>query len=193
MKIKQSEFIKSAPTLEHCPTTGFSEVAFAGRSNVGKSSLINYLVNRKKLARTSSSPGRTQTFNYYLINNSFYFVDLPGYGYAKVSMDMRKKWRIEMERYMENREQLKAVVQVVDIRHKANPLDIEMANYLQHLNIPWLLAITKADKIGRTKQKDQALKIAKEIGMFNPKRLFITSSEKKFGRDSLINELANLI
>ena len=193
MKIKQSEFIKSAPTLEHCPTTGFSEVAFAGRSNVGKSSLINYLVNRKKLARTSSSPGRTQTFNYYLINNSFYFVDLPGYGYAKVSMDMRKKWRIEMERYMENREQLKAVVQVVDIRHKANPLDIEMANYLQHLDIPWLLAITKADKIGRTKQKDQALKIAKEIGMFNPKRLFITSSEKKFGRDSLINELANLI
>lgn len=193
MKIKQSEFIKSAPTLEHCPTTGFAEFAFAGRSNVGKSSLLNYLVNKKKLARTSSSPGRTQTFNYYLINNSFYFVDLPGYGYAKVSIDMRKKWRHEMERYMENRDQLKGVIQVTDIRHDATALDKEMANYLQHLNIPWLLVITKADKIGKTKQKQQALKIARELGMTDPNRMFVISSEKKFGGDSLINELANLI
>ena len=100
MKIKEAEFIKSAPTLEHCPTTNFPEFAFAGRSNVGKSSLINYLTHHKKLARTSSEPGRTRMLNYYLINKSMYFVDLPGYGYAKVSRATRNAWQREMKRYL---------------------------------------------------------------------------------------------
>ena len=132
-------------------------------------------------------------FNYYLINGSFYFVDLPGYGYAKVSQSVRKKWRIEMDRFMSQREQLKGVVQVTDIRHTATELDKEMAAYIKQLNLAWLLVVTKADKLSKSQQKQQAAKIAQDLGLDNSQRLFIISSEKKFGGESLLNELANLM
>lgn len=193
MKIKQAEFVKSAPTIDDSPSTGYPEFAFAGRSNVGKSSLINYIVNRKKLARTSSAPGRTQMLNYYLINEAFYFVDLPGYGYAKVSQTMRQKWRQEIDRYLTERRELRGVIQVVDIRHDASELDIQMANYIKQLDIPWLLVLTKADKLSKAQQSSQAQKLSLALGADNPKRRFVISSEKRFGGELLINELANLI
>ena len=192
MKIKEAEFIKSAPTLEHCPTTNFPEFAFAGRSNVGKSSLINYLTHHKKLARTSSEPGRTRMLNYYLINKSMYFVDLPGYGYAKVSRATRNAWQREMKRYLSDREQLRAIIQVVDIRHDAGPLDLEMAEKIREIGVPWLLVVTKADKISKSSQQQQVAKIAKTLGMDNKNRIFLVSSEKQFGEESLLNELAKL-
>ena len=192
MKIKEAEFIKSAPTLEQCPTSNFPEFAFAGRSNVGKSSLINYLTHHKKLARTSSEPGRTRMLNYYLINKSMYFVDLPGYGYAKVSRATRNAWQREMKRYLSDREQLRAIIQVVDIRHDAGPLDLEMAEKIREIGVPWLLVVTKADKISKSSQQQQVAKIAKTLGMDNKNRIFLVSSEKQFGEESLLNELAKL-
>ncbi len=192
MKIKEAEFIKSAPSLEQCPTSNFPEFAFAGRSNVGKSSLINYLTHHKKLARTSSEPGRTRMLNYYLINKSMYFVDLPGYGYAKVSRATRNAWQREMKRYLSDREQLRAIIQVVDIRHDAGPLDLEMAEKIREIGVPWLLVVTKADKISKSSQQQQVAKIAKTLGMDNKNRIFLVSSEKQFGEESLLNELAKL-
>lgn len=192
MKIKTSEFIKSAPNLSYCPTDNLSEVAFVGRSNVGKSSLINFLVNRKKLARTSSAPGRTQTLNYYIINNEFYFVDFPGYGYAKVSKTERKKWNESREEYLAYRNQLKAIVMVVDIRHDVSPLDIEMINILKQLSLPFYVVLTKADKLSRSKRNQKLLYFVEKFQV-NTERIFVISSEKRFGKESLIKELAKVI
>ncbi|MFP4456343.1 MAG: ribosome biogenesis GTP-binding protein YihA/YsxC [Clostridia bacterium] len=192
MKINTAEFVKSAPSLIHCPTANLTEIAFIGRSNVGKSSLINFLVNRKKLARTSSAPGRTQTLNYYLINNEFYFVDFPGYGYAKVSKSERKKWNEAREEYLVHRSQLKAIVMVVDIRHDISPLDVQMLHQLQMLSLPYFVVLTKADKISRSKRNQKLLYFTQKFQV-NAERLFVVSSEKRFGKESLIKELAKVI
>src|SRR6056297_2912284 len=189
MKIYTSEFIKSAPSLKYCPTDNLSEIAFVGRSNVGKSSLINFLINRRKLARTSSAPGRTQTLNYYLINEDFYFVDFPGYGYAKVSKVERKKWNQAREEYLAYRQQLKAIVMVVDIRHKASDLDLEMIDILKHIDLPYFVVLTKADKLSKSKRNLQLMHFSEEF-QISTERLFVISSEKKFGKESLLKELA---
>ena len=121
-----------------------------------------------------------------------YFVDLPGYGYAKVSRATRNAWQREMKRYLSDREQLRAIIQVVDIRHDAGPLDLEMAEKIREIGVPWLLVVTKADKISKSSQQQQVAKIAKTLGMDNKNRICLVSSEKQFGEESLLNELAKL-
>jgi GTP-binding protein len=151
MKITSAEFLLSAASLRQLPRNGFGEIAFLGRSNVGKSSLINRLCARKTLARTSGEPGRTRELNYYLINKQFYFVDLPGYGYARVPEQVRSSWGKLIEQYLKNRDQLRLVVQLIDARHEPTELDLMMVGWLDYYDIPFLVALTKADKLPTSK------------------------------------------
>lgn len=152
MKVTKAEIVISAVSKNQYPNTDFPEIALAGRSNVGKSSFINRLIDRKNLVRTSSKPGKTRTLNFYNINDRFYFVDVPGYGYAKVSKQERNRWGKMMEEYFETREQLQAVILIVDIRHDPTKEDMQMFEYVTYLNIPLLVVATKLDKIPKTKQ-----------------------------------------
>ena len=149
MIIKTSEFIISAVSKKQYPQEGLPEIALAGRSNVGKSSLINKVINRKNLARTSGKPGKTQTLNFYLINGNFHFVDLPGYGFAKVAASIKEQWSKFIEEYLSQRDVLKGVIHIIDIRHIPTNDDIIMYDWLQHFGIPTLVAVTKGDKISR--------------------------------------------
>jgi GTP-binding protein len=151
MKIISAEFILGAATIRQLPKDGVREIAFLGRSNVGKSSLINKLCGRKSLARSSSDPGKTREMNYYLINKQFYFVDLPGYGYAKVPEQVRSSWGKLIEQYLKSRDPLSLVVQLVDARHDPTELDMMMVGWLDYYNIPFLVALTKADKLPTSK------------------------------------------
>ncbi len=147
MKISTAEFVLGALNLRQLPKDGMKEIAFLGRSNVGKSSLINKLCGRKALARQSSEPGKTRELSYYLINKQFYFVDLPGYGYARLPEQVRSSWGKLIEQYLKTREQLSMVVQLVDSRHEPTELDLMMVGWLDYYNIPFLVAMTKADKL----------------------------------------------
>lgn len=147
MKINSAEFILGVANLRQLPKDSMKEVAFLGRSNVGKSSLINKLCGRKSLARSSSEPGKTRELNYYLINKQFYFVDLPGYGYAKLPEQIRSSWGKLIEQYLKSRDQLSMVVQLVDSRHDPTELDLMMVGWLDYYDIPFLVAMTKADKL----------------------------------------------
>lgn len=147
MKITSAEFVLGVASLRQLPKNGMREIAFLGRSNVGKSSLINKLCGRKSLARPSSDPGKTRELNYYLINKAFFFVDLPGYGYAKVPEQVRSSWGKLIEQYLKSREQLSLVVQLVDARHEPTELDMMMVGWLDYYEIPFLVALTKADKL----------------------------------------------
>lgn len=151
MKIKTAEFIISAVSPKQYPAGDLPEIALAGRSNVGKSSFINRMVNRKSLARTSQKPGKTQTLNYYLINDAFYFVDVPGYGFAQVSKLERASWGKMIETYLLERKQLKCVIQIVDIRHEPTADDRMMMDFLKYYQLPTIVIATKADKISRGK------------------------------------------
>lgn len=161
MRISSAEYVISAVGPAQYPAGDLPEIALIGRSNVGKSSLINKLVNRKDLARTSSSPGKTRHLNFYLINKEFYFVDLPGYGFAKVSKDVKAQWGKMIELYLLKRENLKYAVHLIDIRHAPSKDDIEMHAWLKHYEIPTVLVVTKADKIARGKWQKH-IKIIKE-------------------------------
>src|SRR5687767_15255983 len=147
MKIVSAEFVKSAYERLHYPNDGRPEIAFLGRSNVGKSSLLNSLLNRKGLARTSNTPGRTQSINFFLVNDSFYFVDLPGYGFAKVSKSMRADWGKMAEEYLSNRQELALCIQLVDSRHKPSRLDIQLYEWLVFNQKPFIIVATKSDKL----------------------------------------------
>lgn len=168
MIIKNSEFVISAVSKKQYPAEGLPEIALAGRSNVGKSSLINKTINRKNLARTSGKPGKTQTLNFYRINEEFFFVDLPGYGFAKVSQKVKDQWAKFIEEYLSEREELKGVIQIVDLRHPPTQDDVIMYEWLQHFQLPTLVVTTKADKISRgqwqkhLKQIKEKLKLAKD-------------------------------
>jgi len=162
MKITNAEFLISAVSSAQYPKTGYPEIALAGRSNVGKSSFINRLIGRKNLVRTSSKPGKTRTLNYYTINDAFYFVDVPGYGYAKVSKVEREKWGKMMEEYFQQRELLEAVVLVVDGRHKPTADDVQMVEFIRHLDIPLIVVCTKMDKLTPNKQA-KAFKELKKV------------------------------
>ncbi len=149
MLIKRAEYIGSYVELSQLPEGDLPEIALVGRSNVGKSSLINKLVNRRNLAKSSSTPGKTRTINYYLINDQWYMVDLPGYGFAKVSKTEKEKWSRMIEIYLQGRSQLGGIIQLLDIRHTPNENDKLMKNWLQNSGIPILVVATKADKISR--------------------------------------------
>lgn len=153
MKINQAEIVISAVSQKQYPNDSLPEIALAGRSNVGKSSLINRMINRRDLARTSSKPGKTQTINFYKLNNAFYFVDVPGYGYAKVSKEDQKSWGPMMEEYFETRDQLQAVLLITDLRHRPTKDDIRMYEYLKHLHLPVIIIATKYDKVKKNDRK----------------------------------------
>jgi len=193
MKITSAEFVKSAFSYEHWIEDDRPEIAFLGRSNVGKSSLINSLLQRKGLARTSNTPGRTQSINYFLINEEFYFVDLPGYGYAKVSKSMRADWGVMAEEYLSQREQLVLCVQLIDSRHDPTKLDLQLNEWLNFNGKPHLAVATKADKLG-TNQLSKQLKAIRLALKFSD--VVAYSAETGRGRDevwkSIQNAIANL-
>ncbi|SFB39471.1 GTP-binding protein [Lentibacillus halodurans] len=152
MKVTDAEIVISAVSQKQYPGDRLPEIALAGRSNVGKSSFINQLIQRKNLARTSSKPGKTQTLNFYKINGMFYFVDVPGYGYAKVSKKEREKWGVMMEEYFETRDVLKACVLITDSRHEPTEDDVLMYDYLKYYEVPVIVIATKLDKIPKDKR-----------------------------------------
>ncbi len=188
VKVLDVELTISAVRESQFPTDGKEEYLLVGRSNVGKSSFINSIINRKNFARTSATPGKTQTLNFYLVNDYFYLVDAPGYGYAKVSKQLKNKFGLIMEEYLEKRETLKMVFMLIDFRHKPTEDDIMMYNYLQHYNIPVTLVCTKVDKVGKNSHNKQANLIAKSLGI-TPKELLLFSSVTKLGRQEVYNRI----
>lgn len=185
MKVTKSEFVVSAVGPDQYPVDALPEIALAGRSNVGKSSLINRMLSRKNLARTSSTPGKTQQLNYYRANDDLYLVDFPGYGYAKVSKTQRAAFGEMIERYLLNREELKLVLLVVDLRHPPSKDDISMYEWLQHYNRDICVVATKADKIPRSRWPKH-IKIVKETLGFRPHHSMVMfSSESGLGKDEL--------
>jgi GTP-binding protein len=187
MKITSAEFVRSAFSREHWLHDGRPEIAFLGRSNVGKSSLINSLLQRKGLARTSNTPGRTQSINFFLINEIFYFADLPGYGYAKVSKTMRAGWGKMAEEYLTEREELVLSVQLIDARHEPTKLDRDLNDWLVHYTKNHIVAATKADKLSSNELRKSVNVIEKT---FPVSRVIPYSSHTGRGRDELLAELA---
>ncbi len=185
MKISKAEIVISAVKERQYPPDNLPELALIGRSNVGKSSLINTLINRKSLARTSSQPGKTRTINFYQINESFYFVDLPGYGYAKVSQKEREKWGEMIEHYLTSRSNLQYVFLLIDFRHPPTQDDISMYEWLKYYEIPCAVVATKRDKV-KSSQVQKNKKILKEkLQLTNENKVFIFSSEDKSGKEEL--------
>lgn len=183
MKVNNAEFIISAVSPKQYPPDQLPEIALAGRSNVGKSSFINRLINRKNLVRTSSKPGKTQTLNFYLINEMLHFVDVPGYGYAKVSKTEREKWGRMLEEYFETRGPLKAVVLVVDIRHEPSREDKQMVEYINHLDIPLIIIATKMDKISKNKRARAINQMEKTFAQYENLTIIPFSSETGENKD----------
>jgi GTP-binding protein len=186
MKIISAEFVKSAYERIHWPSDGRREVSFLGRSNVGKSSLLNSLLQRKALARTSNTPGRTQCINFFLVNDEFYFVDLPGYGFAKVSKSMRADWGKMAEQYLDEREELKLSIQLIDARHKPTSLDIQLHEWLVYNEKPHVVVATKADKLSNNELQKQLKVIGNTL---TGSKIMAYSSETGKGRDQLWAEI----
>ena len=184
MKIKSSEFIISAVKREQYPDDNLPEIAFVGRSNVGKSSFINTLLNRKNLARTSGKPGKTQLLNFFNIDDKLRFVDVPGYGYAKVSKTERAKWGKMIEEYLTSRENLRAVVSLVDFRHEPSADDVQMYEFLKYYEIPVIVVATKADKIPRGKWNKHESVIKKKLDFDKNDDFIVFSSVNKDGLDA---------
>lgn len=189
MKINKSELEAIAVKPRQYPPENLPEIAFAGRSNVGKSSLLNNFTGRKKLAHVSGNPGKTRTINFYKINDNFRIVDLPGYGYAKLSKSMTEGWAEMMEAYISRRENLRKVIQLVDIRHEPSKLDIQMYDYLRYYGLDGIVVATKADKIS-SNQKQKSLNIIRKTLNMNKDDVIIPiSSLKKTGTENLIKEI----
>ncbi len=189
--IKKAEYIGSFVEMKQLPPGLLPEVALVGRSNVGKSSLINKTVNRKKLAKSSSTPGKTQTINYYLLNDALYLVDLPGYGYAKVSKTQRRQWQKMIERYLKERQQLKGVILLLDIRHEPSESDILMKDWLNQLGIPLLAIATKADKISRGARSKHTSIIRKKLEL--PAEPLCFSAETGEGVEDVLTALEEIL
>ena len=190
MRIIRSELEAVAVRPNQYPDASLDEIAFVGRSNVGKSSLLNLLTNRKSLARVSGNPGKTRTINFYLINDAFRFVDLPGYGYAKVSKSITADWDRMMDDFFKQRKNLKRVVQLVDIRHETSKLDVQMYEYLRSYGLDGLVCATKADKIsGNQKQKNLSV-IRKSLNLGKEDKIVPVSALKKTGHDVLLDYIA---
>jgi len=195
MNITSAEFVISNTNVKFCPDTNTPEFAFIGRSNVGKSSLINMIVNRKGLAMTSSKPGKTQLINHFIINNSWHLVDLPGYGYARVSKDSRSQLRTLIESYILERTQLTNLFVLLDSRLEPQQIDIDFMTWLGQNGIPFSIVFTKIDKLSK-------LQIAKSLGVYKANLLesweelpplFVTSAEKNIGRDEILKYIEDIL
>ncbi|MGO0959945.1 ribosome biogenesis GTP-binding protein YihA/YsxC [Clostridioides difficile] len=191
MKIRSSEITMSAVNKSQYPAEGIPEIALAGRSNVGKSSIINTLLNRRNFARTSQTPGKTRTINFYLINNEFYFVDIPGYGYAKIAKSEKEKWGGIMERYLESRQELCSIFLLVDIRHEPTADDKLMYEWIKHFGYNCVVIATKADKISRGQYQKHISIIRKKLQMESSEKVIPVSSLKKTGVEELWEEIVN--
>jgi GTP-binding protein len=194
MDIRSTEYLISSPDYTGCPKPDKPEYAFIGRSNVGKSSLINMLCNNEKLAKTSGTPGKTQLLNHFLINKEWYIVDLPGYGFAKVSISQRKKWEVMIEDYLRKRENLVTVFLLIDSRHSPQKSDLEFANRLREWSVPFILIFTKADKESQrvVSQNTKAfLDKMRETWQFLPQHI-VTSVLKKMGRDKILGLIGEM-
>jgi len=193
MNIKSVEFIQSAVEKEQYPNDLLPEIVLSGRSNVGKSSFINSILGRKNVAYISSRPGKTQTLNFYRINEQFYFVDVPGYGYAKVSKTDRERFGVMIEEYLMYRKQLKLVVLLVDFRHPPSEDDILMYQYLKTYQIPVLVVGTKMDKVPKTKRINHEREIKRVLQMDSSDVFIPFSSETKHNKDIVLEYLTNFI
>ncbi|UCF56960.1 MAG: YihA family ribosome biogenesis GTP-binding protein [Deltaproteobacteria bacterium] len=186
-------FLKSAFRESDYPPPDKPEIAFAGRSNVGKSSLINVLVNRKSIARTSSRPGRTQAINFFCVEDRLYFVDLPGYGYARVPLHVKKSWRGMVETYLRKRRNLKAVVVILDIRRDLSTGDMDLLNWLNHYGTKAILVLTKADKLSRPKSISRAKQIGSQLKEISTERPTIFSAKTREGREEIWEKINRVI
>lgn len=178
MKFKKAHFVTGAPSLKVCPEPYYPEICFAGRSNVGKSSLINALVNHKGLARTSNTPGKTQEMNYYLVDDKAYLVDLPGFGYAKVSKKERARWGRDIREYLLERSTLRLVIHLVDIRHKPSKLDEDFFYWLGVNRLPFIVVLTKGDKISHNKRQQSKARLKRILDEMNIEVPVVMSSVK---------------
>jgi GTP-binding protein len=192
MIIRSAKFICSAVTPGQYPPDDLPEVAFAGRSNVGKSSLINKILNRKKLVRTSKTPGRTQLLNFFEINELWRFVDLPGYGYAKVPAEVQKRWRPMVESYLTTRVNLRGMVWLLDIRREVSKEDLQLWDWLQAKQVEVIIVVTKADKLSKNKRNKQAASIARSLGR-EAQELIQFSATSGEGKDEIWQALHQLL
>ncbi len=193
MKVKQADIVAVAAKPYQYPDEELKEIAFAGRSNVGKSSLLNLLTNRRKLAKVSGSPGKTRTINFYEINGEFRIVDLPGYGYAKVSKELSSTWGKMIETYLKKRENLVKVVQLVDIRHKPSVQDIQMYDYLRHYGLDGLVVATKADKIPKNQMQKYLNVIRKSLELEKDDVVIPVSTLNRSGYEELLEEMKKVL
>ncbi|MGI6144557.1 MAG: YihA family ribosome biogenesis GTP-binding protein [Clostridia bacterium] len=193
MKIITAEYLVSAVNAKQYPKSSKPEIALVGRSNVGKSSFINKFINRKGLARTSSVPGKTQTINFYLINEAWCFVDLPGYGFAKVSKEKKSVWGRFIDEYLHTRPHLAGIMQLVDIRHEPTADDVLMHEWLAQSGLPYLVIATKADKIPRSKWDKQKKIIKEKLALCSAESIMIFSAQTGEGRDKIASWVEELI
>ncbi len=193
MKITSVEMIISAVRRSQYPNDGKPEFLMVGRSNVGKSSFINTMINRKNYARTSATPGKTQTINFYLINNAFYLVDAPGYGYASLNKSKTKKFGLMMEDYLTSRTNLKQVFMLIDFRHKPTADDIMMYEYLKHYKLPVTIVATKVDKIGVTLQQKQRKTILDELDLVVGDEFVMFSNVTKLGKEEINKKISRTL
>lgn len=192
MHVTSAEFVKSATKPAHYPPADFPEVAFAGRSNVGKSSLINVLVNRKGLVRTSSTPGRTQLINFFLVNARLMLVDLPGYGFAKVPLAVKKEWGPMIETYLSSRPNLGCVVLILDIRRVPTAEDRQMLQWLRAYDIPTLVVVTKCDKVSKNERARQTEIITRDMGLSRDEMRFFSALSRE-GKDGIWARIGELL
>lgn len=185
MDVHNVELAISAVYPDQYPKTGLPEITLTGRSNVGKSSLINTLINRKKMARTSSQPGKTQTLNFYNIEDLLYFVDVPGYGYAKVSQKNRDKWAKMIETYFATRKETRGVISLVDARHAPTALDVQMIDFIHYYQLPLLVVGTKIDKVPKSKWNKSESLIRKTLNLENNDELQLFSAQTKYGKEQI--------
>lgn len=192
MVIKESKLDVMASRRSQYPDRDLPEFLLVGRSNVGKSSFINALLSRKNLAHTSSRPGKTQTINFYLVNNNFYLVDVPGYGYAAVDKKTQAKFGMMIEEYLEKREQLKRVFLIIDFRHKPTEDDLLMYNFLKYYNLPVTVVATKADKVGGSKKNKNLKVIMDTLDLVVGDDLLVFSSVTKLGKTEILKKIEDL-
>ncbi|MEK6576569.1 MAG: ribosome biogenesis GTP-binding protein YihA/YsxC [Nitrospirota bacterium] len=193
MKIVSAEFVKSCTKENDYPREILREIAFVGRSNVGKSSLINTLLNRRSLAKTSSTPGKTRLINFFKINSSFYLVDLPGYGYTSLPKEATASWGAMIEGYLSRKERINGVILLMDIRRKVDDKDLRMIEWLDHYSIPYIIAATKTDKLTRGERDKAVSGLRDSLDLSRARALICSSSKTKEGKTELLREIVGLL